>query len=105
MANSSNALIQEFRRNKNVRGTSLECRSLVFQLCELDTTFRLSDIVMYSLGDSAPKEAVDWLEKRATRRKIARLNVYTNRLANRSRWGTSSSRLSHVDDQGRVASR
>ena len=49
MASSSKDLIKEFRHNTRIRGTCPEC----------GITFRLSDVVMYSLADSPPEEAAE----------------------------------------------
>jgi predicted Holliday junction resolvase-like endonuclease len=49
MGNSSKAVIHEFRHNKKFRGTCPDCGH----------TFRLADIVMYSLADSPPQEAAE----------------------------------------------
>jgi hypothetical protein len=49
MASSSNDLIKEFRHNKRLRGTCPECGA----------TFRLADVVMYSIADSPPEAAAE----------------------------------------------
>jgi len=49
MASSSRDLIKEFRHNKRFRGTCPAC----------EATFRLADIVMYSLSDAPPEEAAE----------------------------------------------
>ena len=49
MASLSKDLIKEFRHNKCFRGTCPGC----------EATFRLSDIVMYSLAESPPEQAAE----------------------------------------------